>query len=90
MDLGGVQLTNEKKAEVMAQVKQQIAIANLQETIQKMTEKCFNKCIPKPGTSLSGSEQKCVAMCMDRYMDSLNLVSKTYSHRIQQEAGRIQ
>lgn len=36
MDLGGVQLTSEKKAEVMAQVKQQIAIANLQETIQVM------------------------------------------------------
>lgn len=90
MDLGGVQLTSEKKAEVMAQVKQQIAIANLQETIQKMTEKCFNKCIGKPGTSLSSSEQKCVAMCMDRYIDSLNLVSRSYSNRIQQEAGRIQ
>jgi hypothetical protein len=39
MDLGGVQLTNEKKAEVMAQVKQQIAIANLQETIQVISQK---------------------------------------------------
>lgn len=37
MDLGGVQLTSDKKAEVMQQVKQQIAIANLQETIQVNT-----------------------------------------------------
>jgi import inner membrane translocase subunit TIM13 len=33
--------------------------------------------------------QKCVAMCMDRYMDSWNLVSRTYSSRLQKEAGRM-
>jgi len=32
--------------------------------------------------------QKCVAMCMDRYMDSFNLVSKAYTKRLQQEASR--
>ncbi|KYQ47584.1 Mitochondrial import inner membrane translocase subunit Tim13-B [Trachymyrmex zeteki] len=55
----------------------------------KMTEKCFKKCISKPGTSLDSSEQKCVAMCMDRYMDSFNLVSKTYSERLQRERNRM-
>lgn len=33
--------------------------------------------------------QKCVAMCMDRYMDAFNLVSKTYSARIQREHNRM-
>ncbi|XP_018324152.1 mitochondrial import inner membrane translocase subunit Tim13 isoform X2 [Agrilus planipennis] len=78
-------LTSSQKDELMDQVKQQIAVANAQELLTKMTEKCFKKCIAKPGTSLDSSEQKCIAMCMDRYMDSWNLVSKTYSLRIQKE-----
>ncbi|XP_050306091.1 mitochondrial import inner membrane translocase subunit Tim13 [Anthonomus grandis grandis] len=78
-------LSGAQKDELMDQVKQQIAIANAQELLTKMTEKCFKKCISKPGTSLDSSEQKCVAMCMDRYMDSWNLVSKAYGMRIQRE-----
>ncbi|ENN77595.1 mitochondrial import inner membrane translocase subunit Tim13 [Dendroctonus ponderosae] len=78
-------LTGAQKGELMDQVKQQIAVANAQELLTKMTEKCFKKCISKPGTSLDSSEQKCVAMCMDRYMDSWNLVSRTYGMRIQRE-----
>ena len=29
--------------------------------------------------------QKCVAMCMDRYMDAWNLVSRAYGSRLQRE-----
>ncbi|KAL0113387.1 hypothetical protein PUN28_012510 [Cardiocondyla obscurior] len=82
-------LTGSQRDELMQQVKQQIAVANAQELLTKMTEKCFKKCIGKPGTSLDSSEQKCIAMCMDRYMDSFNLVSKTYSERLQRERNRI-
>ncbi|XP_071133477.1 mitochondrial import inner membrane translocase subunit Tim13-like isoform X2 [Mytilus edulis] len=56
---------------------------------KKISEKCFKKCITKPGTTLDSSEQRCVAMCMDRYMDSWNLVSRTFSNRLQKEAGRL-
>lgn len=45
------------KAELIDQVKQQIAVANAQELLQQMTTKCFKKCIGKPGTSLDSSEQ---------------------------------
>ncbi|KAB0791984.1 hypothetical protein PPYR_13945 [Photinus pyralis] len=82
-------LSNTQKDELMDQVKQQIAVANAQELLTKMTEKCFKKCISKPGTSLDNSEQKCIAMCMDRYMDSWNLVSRTYGVRIQKERNRM-
>ncbi|KAF5290294.1 hypothetical protein FQR65_LT11628 [Abscondita terminalis] len=82
-------LSNTQKGELMDQVKQQIAVANAQELLTKMTEKCFKKCINKPGTSLDNSEQKCIAMCMDRYMDSWNLVSRTYGVRIQKERNRM-
>ncbi|KAJ8943588.1 hypothetical protein NQ318_006590 [Aromia moschata] len=82
-------LSGAQKDELMDQVKQQIAVANAQELLTKITEKCFKKCISKPGTSLDSSEQKCIAMCMDRYMDSWNLISKAYSNRIQRERSRM-
>ncbi|KAF3423612.1 hypothetical protein E2986_12472 [Frieseomelitta varia] len=82
-------LTDKEKNELMQQIKQEVAVANAQEMLSKMTEKCFKKCVIKPGTSLDNTEQKCVAMCMDRYMDAFHLVSKTYSTRIQREHNRM-
>ncbi|XP_037812287.1 mitochondrial import inner membrane translocase subunit Tim13 [Lucilia sericata] len=82
-------LSANEKGELMDQVKQQIAVANAQELLTKMTEKCFNKCINKPGVSLDSSEQKCISMCMDRFMDSWNLVSRTYGNRLQREQNKI-
>ncbi|XP_037925458.1 mitochondrial import inner membrane translocase subunit Tim13 [Hermetia illucens] len=82
-------LTSSQKGELMDQVKQQIAVANAQELLTKMTEKCFKKCVGKPGTVLDSSEQKCIAMCMDRFMDSWNLVSRTYGQRLQRERSNM-
>lgn len=82
--LSASQLSGLKSEEIMDQIRQQLAIANAQLVIQKMTEKCFAKCISKPGSSLDNSEQKCVAMCMDRYMDSHSVVSTAYLNRLRQ------
>ncbi|EGV99546.1 Mitochondrial import inner membrane translocase subunit Tim13 [Cricetulus griseus] len=121
-----------------------------------MTDKCFRKCIGKPGGSLDNSEQvrrpgtpgwwgaqgkgfgacsaaspsrgvrvrgrrtsvsawcicspsgrlrghvtlthsgvplpalqKCIAMCMDRYMDAWNTVSRAYNSRLQRERANM-
>lgn len=64
MDLSS--MSSAQKSDLMDNVKQQIALANAQELLTKMTEKCFKKCINRPGTELDSSDQKCVAMCMDR------------------------
>lgn len=74
-----------KRSELMDQVKSQLLVAQLQELLSKMSDKCFKKCIYKPGTQLDNSEQKCLSMCMDRYMDAWNTVSKTYTTRLQKE-----
>ncbi|KAJ7308141.1 hypothetical protein JRQ81_008654 [Phrynocephalus forsythii] len=74
---------------LMEQVKVQIAVANAQELLQRMTDKCFRKCIGKPGSSLDNSEQKCIAMCMDRYMDAWNTVSRAYNSRLQRERANM-
>ncbi|XP_008329193.1 mitochondrial import inner membrane translocase subunit Tim13 [Cynoglossus semilaevis] len=74
---------------IMEQVKVQIAVANAQELLKRVTDKCFKKCISRPGNSLDNSEQKCLAMCMDRYMDTWNTVSKTYNSRLQKERSHM-
>ncbi|KFQ12061.1 Mitochondrial import inner membrane translocase subunit Tim13, partial [Leptosomus discolor] len=56
---------------------------------QRMTDKCFRKCIGKPGGALDNSEQKCIAMCMDRYMDAWNAVSRAYNSRLQRERANM-
>ncbi|KAK7480171.1 hypothetical protein BaRGS_00028556 [Batillaria attramentaria] len=48
------------KEHLMDQVKQQIALANAQELLQKMSEKCYKKCISKPGSTLDNSEQSVI------------------------------
>jgi len=87
--LAGNKMDNAQKEQLMEQVKAQIAVANAQELLQKMSDKCFRKCVPKPGSTLDSSEQKCVAMCMDRYMDTWNIVSRAYTQRLQREKGRL-
>ncbi|VDM65291.1 unnamed protein product [Strongylus vulgaris] len=78
-------LTPEQQQQVIAGVKQQAAIANAQNLITDLSEKCTQKCISSPGTSLSNSDKQCLQRCMDRFMDSWNLVSQTLQKRLQEE-----
>lgn len=90
MSTAGIEgLSGAQRDELMDQVRQQLAIANAQELLTKMSDKCFRKCVSRPGGSLDSSEQKCVAMCMDRYMDSWNLVSRTFTNRLQRERHNL-
>ncbi|MFH4981821.1 hypothetical protein AB6A40_008530 [Gnathostoma spinigerum] len=78
-------LTPEQQNEVIAGVKQQAAIANAQNLITDLSEKCTQKCITSPGSSLSNGEKQCLTRCMDRFMDSWNLVSQVLQKRLQDE-----
>lgn len=59
------------------QVQQQLAIANLQQFMETVQKKCFERCITKPGTSISSSEQQCITRCCDRYSEALEVVTKS-------------
>ncbi|VDN09700.1 unnamed protein product [Dibothriocephalus latus] len=101
-DSGLSSLTPAQRAQLVDQMKTEVAIASARELIevcfvlinmhrfQQMTQKCFEKCVTRPGTSLDNSEQKCVGNCMDRYMDSVNLITKVFATRLQQEAAKMQ
>ncbi|XP_018006882.1 mitochondrial import inner membrane translocase subunit Tim13 [Hyalella azteca] len=81
-------MTAAQKEALMTQVKQQMMLLNTQELLSNVIDQCFTRCIPKPGSSLDNSEQKCLAMCMDRFMDSWNLVSRTYGARLSLEKSK--
>lgn len=50
------------------------AIEELSVNIQM---KCFEKCVSKPSGKLDSKQQNCVALCVNRYIDTLNVVSQT-------------
>lgn len=44
---------------------------------------------PPSSSSLAPPLQKCIAMCMDRYMDAWNTVSRAYNSRLQRERANM-
>ncbi|KAF8841268.1 hypothetical protein BDN67DRAFT_950144 [Paxillus ammoniavirescens] len=78
-----------QKEAVMNSIRSEIALVNAQELMNKTNEKCFAKCVLKPGTSLSSSEETCLARCMDRYMEAFNIVSRSYTQRISKESNQM-
>jgi len=50
-------LSPNERAALMSTVKQQVDIAQAQELLQQIGDKCFKMCIQKPSSSLSSSEQ---------------------------------
>ncbi|KAF6844918.1 mitochondrial import inner membrane translocase subunit tim13 [Colletotrichum musicola] len=72
---------------VMKQVLQEANLANARVLIDKLQENCFEKCVPKPGTSLSSGETTCMTSCMEKYMAAWNQVNTAYINRIKQESG---
>ncbi|KAJ0387686.1 hypothetical protein COL922a_001792 [Colletotrichum nupharicola] len=75
------------KQAVMKQVLQEANLANARVLIDKLQENCFEKCVPKPGTSLSSGETTCMTQCMEKYMAAWNQVNTAYINRIKQESG---
>ncbi len=52
------------------QLQEQVQAKALQELMQQMTDQCFNRCAKTSGGErMTSSEQGCLAMCMDRWVD---------------------
>lgn len=62
---------------LVSQVQQELATAYAQEFFSTVRDKCFQKCITKPGSSLSSGDQNCLARCCDRYIDATKVVSQS-------------
>jgi import inner membrane translocase subunit TIM13 len=74
------------KNEVIRGVRSQFAMDNAKHLIEKINEHCFERCIPKPGTSVSSGEKTCYTNCVDKYIAGWNHINATYVARIQRES----
>lgn len=72
------------KQQIQDQISQELAVANATELVNKITENCFDKCVINPQSQLTPQEDSCVTQCLEKYMRSWNVVSKSYITRIQQ------
>lgn len=59
----------------MDERQQQMAMAMNQQglimkTFAKVSHDCFNRCVPKPGKSLSSTEDNCLKYCVERLDDT--------------------
>ena len=45
--------------------------------MQNVRDACFDKCVSRPGSSMSSGEMNCLARCCDRYVDATKVVSGT-------------
>ncbi|KAJ4310194.1 protein translocase subunit [Neodidymelliopsis sp. IMI 364377] len=81
-------MDGDSKIQIMRQVQQEAAMQNARMLVEKLNEHCFERCVPKPGTSLSSGEEGCFKSCMEKYMSAWNTVSKQYVSRIQKEQSQ--
>jgi import inner membrane translocase subunit TIM13 len=59
----------------------------LQEAIFKLTELAFEKCVTRPGSSLSSSESNCLKQMTERYLDTSKFVVGRFQNQAQQQGG---
>ncbi|TFK28208.1 hypothetical protein FA15DRAFT_665702 [Coprinopsis marcescibilis] len=74
-----------KKEAMMRQVQMETDVAQAQELMNTSTEKCFTRCIVNPGTDLSAKDKACLASCFDKFLETFNVVGRTYTARITKE-----
>eukprot|EP00938_MAST-03A_sp_MAST-3A-sp1_P006687 g6687.t1 len=68
--------------QALAQMRQQVSIQALTNMVNTMTQKCFEKCVTKPGDSLSSREQRCLDACVKNYQKTMMTVKNTIEKQV--------
>ncbi|ODN72902.1 mitochondrial import inner membrane translocase subunit TIM13, variant 2 [Cryptococcus amylolentus CBS 6039] len=58
-----------RKEQMKQSIQQELAVANAQQLINKINENCFAKCVTKPSTELTGSQEVCPSFSPRVYPD---------------------
>ncbi|MCJ1342084.1 protein translocase subunit [Peltigera leucophlebia] len=75
--------TSDPKSAIIKQLRQEAALSNARQLIDKLNMHCFEKCVPSPGSRLSNREETCFTQCTEKYMEMWNTVSRQYVTRLQ-------
>jgi len=62
-----------------------MATSHMQELLTTLSDKCFTKCVAKPSNKLDRNEENCISNCVDRFVESWNVVSQTLLQRAKAE-----
>ncbi|KAH8416843.1 hypothetical protein KR222_007418, partial [Zaprionus bogoriensis] len=76
------------KDEIKRKFRQATVLVSMQDMLGKLSRQCFRKCVARPEAALRGSEESCIALCVDCYVDSYNLVARAFAKRLQREIQR--
>ncbi|KAH8303940.1 hypothetical protein KR044_000406, partial [Drosophila immigrans] len=71
--------------ELKRRFRQAATLVSVQRLLSRLSTQCFRKCVAQPQTTLAGAERACIVLCMDRYVDSFNVVAHAYGRRMQRE-----
>ncbi|KAL6778803.1 TIM8 [Auxenochlorella protothecoides x Auxenochlorella symbiontica] len=63
------------------------AKAQLQQTVARLTDECWDKCMGTPGSSLSSRETACLDNCARRFLDTTQFVVKYFQSKAQAHSG---
>ena len=77
------ELKNLDTNEIKEQLRAEVSAAFWNQLVEEMSDKCFNICVKKPGTSLDSYEQRCLSNCHDRLIDAFNGISRAFLSKIQ-------
>mmetsp|Transcript_5840 Transcript_5840/g.20615 ORF Transcript_5840/g.20615 Transcript_5840/m.20615 type:complete len:82 (-) Transcript_5840:2005-2250(-) len=69
------------KENLLREMKEESEMQIMQDIYNSITSKCFNKCVSKPGDRLDKDQQVCLAKCVDRLLESRNVVTETMIER---------
>ncbi|KAL3161334.1 hypothetical protein ABBQ32_010232 [Trebouxia sp. C0010 RCD-2024] len=76
------------ESQIVSQIQGEVQLAMMQEYISSVRDTCFEKCVTKPSTSLSSSEQQCLARCTDRYGEAGQQHLSTFDLSMQNLLGQ--
>ena len=84
---GGPPTVNQETIQQSIKVLQLQAQMEQQEfLVQTINDTCFKMCVQTPGSTVDSSQQKCLAKCIDRYVDAWNCISRSVTNKIRQQS----
>ncbi|ALC48539.1 maker280 [Drosophila busckii] len=77
----------QQRNQLISKLKREIALINTQDLLANVSCKCFEKCVKQPRDNLSTQEQRCIGLCMDRFLESYRVCAHTYAHRLRRASS---
>ena len=64
-----------------------VPLPQIQQTVARVTEVCWDKCVGYPGRSLSGRESGCMADCAKRFIETTQFIVQRFQAKAGAEGG---